>query len=251
MTDPGGLRTVLSALRVGPRAAPVPARFVARPNRFVVHAALDGTGRLVVAHLADPGRLRDLLAPGRRIWLVPAIDPARKTAWSVALAEAWPDGALVSVDATLPNRLVARALRARALPELARWRLVGSEVATDHGRLDFVLRTADGSRLALEVKSATLLDEGQVARFPDAVTARGRRHVRGLAEIAGTPGWCAALLFVVQRPDARGVVAAPEIDPAFAAALAAARDAGVRLLARRCSVRLDGVALEAAIPVGP
>ncbi len=248
----------------------VPARFIARPNRFIVHATLAdegaeaavhpaesgemvvahpaGSGETVVAHLADPGRLRELLLPGRRLWLLPAANPQRRTRWSVVLAE-MPDGTgFVSLDTTLPNRLVAAALRAEALPELAAWRFERAEARVDHGRVDFVLANEDGERLALEVKSVTLVVDG-VAKFPDAVTARGTRHMRGLAALAQTPGWHAAVLFVAQRADVAAVTAAPEIDPAFAAALAAARAAGVRVLARRCRVGLAGVGLAEVVPV--
>jgi sugar fermentation stimulation protein A len=228
-------------------APPVPARFVARPNRFVVHAILDAGGHEVVAHLADPGRLRDLLLTGCRVWLVPAANPDRRTRWSVVLVES-PAGDLVSVDTTLPNRLVAAALAAEALPELAGWRLDRAEVTVPYGRLDFVLVNDGGGHLALEVKSATLVTDG-LARFPDAVTARGTRHMRGLAELAGQPGWQAAVLFVAQRADVTAITAAPEIDPTFAAALAAARAAGVVALGRRCQVGLGGVALGPPVPV--
>lgn len=94
------------------------------------------------------------------------------------------------------------------------------------------------------------LVEGDVARFPDAVTARGARHVRELARIARLDGWQAAILFVLQRPDARRIEAAPSIDPVFAQALADAVAAGVRVYGRRCDVSLDRLALGPAVPAG-
>lgn len=224
------------------------ARFVERPNRFVVWARL-GDGRLVRAHLADPGRLEELLQPGRRIWLQPAADPRRKTRWSTVLAASPDGGGLISLDATLPNRLIARALAAEALDELADWQLERAEATLGRSRFDFLLRSATGERLALEVKSVTLV-EGGVGLFPDAVTARGRRHLEELAQLAGRPGWRAAVLFVAQRPDVRRVRADRRIDPAFADALETARAAGVELLARRCTVDLEAVELAGRLPVG-
>lgn len=228
----------------------VEARFVARPNRFVVHARLVAGGEPVVAHLADPGRLRELLLPDRPLWLRPAADPARKTRWSVALVEE-PGGLLVSVDTTVPNRLVAEALRRDALPELAPYCLERAEHRLGRSRIDFLLRCQEGVRppLLLEVKSATLVEEG-VALFPDAVTARGARHLRELAAHVRSGGHGAAVLFVAQRPDVERVIAARAIDPAFADALEAAREAGVRVLARRCRIELDRVVLDAAVPAG-
>lgn len=224
----------------------VPARFVERPNRFVVVARL-ADGREVEAHLADPGRLEELLLPGRRLWLRPADSPARRTRWTAVLVET-PDGdGLVSVDTTLPNRLALRALEAAVLEELAGWRLVRAEWPHEGSRLDFLLERDDGRRMALEVKSVTLVEDG-VALFPDAVTARGARHVRELTSLAARDGWEAAVLFVVQRTDCEGVRAARAIDPDFADALAAAREAGVRVLARRCRVSLNEVRLGERLP---
>ncbi len=94
------------------------------------------------------------------------------------------------------------------------------------------------------------LVEGGVALFPDAVTARGTRHLRALEALAAREGWEAAVLFVVQRPDCDRVLAARSIDPAFADALAEARAGGVRVLARRCHVSLDAVRLGAPLPAG-
>jgi sugar fermentation stimulation protein A len=89
-----------------------------------------------------------------------------------------------------------------------------------------------------------------VGLFPDAVTARGARHLRELAELAGRPGWEAAVLFVLQRPDARRILASAEIDPELAQALAEAKAAGVRVLGRRCHVALDRVTLGEPVPAG-
>lgn len=97
------------------------ARFENRPNRFLLQVRLEDTGEVVEAHLADPGRLKELLLPEKRVWLRPASNPDRKTRWTAVLVES-PDGrGLVSVDTTLPNRLVGEALRNHALDELAGW----------------------------------------------------------------------------------------------------------------------------------
>ena len=197
--------------------------------------------------MADPGRLLELLIPGRRIWLRPARNPKRKTRWTAVLVETPSGDQLVSLDTTLPNRLIKAALSAAQLDEFQDWSLERAEVTMGRSRLDFLLSHQDGSRLALEVKSVTLV-ENSVGLFPDAVTERGARHVRELAEIASKPGWETALLFVLQRSDARRIVAARHIDPGFAEALVEARDAGVRILGRRCRVFMDRVELGAPVP---
>jgi sugar fermentation stimulation protein A len=219
--------------------------------------------------MADPGRLTELLVPGRRVWIRYAASPSRKTDWSAVLVASPDGGSLVSVDTTMPNRLIHRALESGAMKEFGGWQLERAEFPLGRSRIDFLLRRPASSvtagsdpvegggtrphrKLALEVKSVTLVENG-VALFPDAVTARGARHVRELAEIAGTVdgdgvAWEAAILFVLQREDAHRIEAARSIDPEFADALAKAKAAGVRVLGRRCRVLPDRLELGGAVP---
>ncbi|MFO7893359.1 MAG: DNA/RNA nuclease SfsA [Longimicrobiales bacterium] len=257
------------------------ARFVERPNRFLLRCRLPA-GEVVDVHMADPGRLEELLIPDKRVWIRYAASPTRKTDWSAVLVES-PDGEeLVSVDTTMPNKLIHRALEAEALDELEGWTLDRAEFPMGQSRIDFLLvgdgepshrpvgpshevaadRVAEagsgygdapgGRKLALEVKSVTLVEDG-VALFPDAVTARGARHVRELAEVVGRidddgVAWSAAILFVLQRDDAHRIEAARSIDPDFADALAEAKADGVRVLGRRCRVTKDRLKLGEPVP---
>jgi sugar fermentation stimulation protein A len=223
------------------------ARFVQRPNRFLLHVRLDVTGETVAAHMADPGRLRELLLPEKRIWVRRATNPNRKTRWTAALVESPSGEHLVSLDTVLPNRLIGAALQSRSMDEFQGWVLERAEVTMGGSRLDFLLTGAEDRKLVLEVKSVTLVEDG-VAYFPDAVTARGARHVRELAGIAGKPGWEAAVLFVLQRSDAKKIRAARGIDPGFASALEEAAAAGVRVLGRRCRVYKDRMVLGPRVP---
>lgn len=222
-------------------------RFVLRYNRFLLQVRLEVSGDLVDAHMADPGRLRELLLPGKRIWLRPATNPGRKTRWTAVLVESPRGAELVSLDTTLPNRLIGKALREEWLTEFRGWVLERAEVRIGASRLDFLLSGVGDRKLAVEVKSVTLVEEG-IALFPDAVTERGARHVRELARIAGEPGWEAAVLFVLQRSDAVEIKAARSIDPQFAEALEEAKAAGVKILGRRCQVSLDRVTLGPPVP---
>ena len=115
-------------------------------------------------------------------------------------------------------------------------------------RLDFLLGNSAGRQMVLEVKSVTLV-EGGVGLFPDAVTERGARHVRELAEVLKRPGWEAGVLFMLQRSDAREIRAAKSIDPKFAEALSDAESEGVRLLGQRCRVYHNRVELGKTVPV--
>jgi len=222
----------------------LPARFLDRPNRFLTIVDLDG--ERVEAHLPDPGRLRELLLPGAQVWVRSAKGDKRKTQFTLAVVKA-ASGELVSVVTTLPNLLVHEALEAKRIAELSDWDVVSPEHTWGRSRFDCLLGAGVDRRLLLEVKSVTLV-EGDRALFPDAVTARGARHVRELAT-ALDAGYEAAVLFVVQRKDANSVTAARDIDSKFAAALAYAATAGVLLLAYRCEVSLDEARITERIPV--
>jgi len=196
----------------------------------------------VEAHLPDPGRLTELLVTGRRVLLAPVPEEAkRKTRWTLVLVETEDGQGWVSLDTTLPNRLLEGVLRSRGLEELPGWTLDRPEVRMGASRFDFLLRGPEGEAGILEAKSVSLIEEGR-GLFPDAITARGARHVREMAALArgGTPSF---LLFVVQREDVESVEAAWAIDPAFAEALNEAIRAGVRVFARRCRVTPTGVTL--------
>lgn len=214
----------------------LPARFVERPNRFIVIARLPG-GTHVEAHLADPGRLRELLVPGAELRLRCADSPAtRRTDHTVTQVRSpVPPRAWVSVDTMRANRLAERLLREGRVRGIGRGWDVRREVRREGSRFDFELRR-DGRVMLVEVKSVTLVEDG-VGLFPDAPTARGVRHVIELTRhVRG--GGEATILFVIQRGDAACVRPHRLIDPAFADALAHARAAGVLL--RAAAFAIDG-----------
>jgi sugar fermentation stimulation protein A len=218
----------------------IPGRFVRRDNRFRATVAI--AGREAWAHVPNSGRLGELFTPGRPVWLSPAGDPARKTAYDLRLVDY--QGTLVSVDARLPNHLLAEALAAGALPDLD-YPEIRPEVVYGDSRLDFRL-TGPRGICWLETKSVTLVTEG-LAQFPDAPTARGRKHLHELINIRHS-GRRAVVIFVVQRPDATRFAPHRRADPLFAAALQEAAAAGVEIRAFNCHVSLESIALAAEIP---
>ena len=244
-TPPGegrGARSLVTLPTPGPWRK---AHFLHRPNRFVVHAALADSGEEVRTHLPDPGRLAELMLPGATLWLSPATTP-RKTAWSTIYVES-PEGSLVCCDTRRPNLLLRAALDAQAVDELGDWTLHRTEAPWKSSRFDFELARGD-ERMMVEAKGVSWIEDGR-ARFPDAVTARGARHLDELAEIAREGGHAAAI-FVMQRSDpVTGIEAARDRDPRFADALEGARSAGVHILGRRTEVTLERTTLGPAVPV--
>ncbi len=225
----------------------LPARFVRRDNRF--RAQVERDGRLMATHVANSGRLGELLTPGAAVWVAPFQDQAaRKTACHLALVEY--AGVLVSVDARLPNRLVAEALAAQRLPALAGYASMRPEVTVGASRLDFLLdggRDPARPRCWLEVKSVTLVEDG-AALFPDAPTVRGVKHLEELAALRQS-GERVAVGFVIQRSDAARFSPHPTADPAFAAALRRVQSQGVEVYAWRCAVDHNAIELTDPVPV--
>lgn len=222
--------------------------FLERPNRFIIHCKLLDSDEVVVAHLPDPGRLIELLLPGRRVWLMDNDNPNRKTKWTAVLCENSNQTCLVSINTTYPNLLVEKGLKTGFFKEFNEWNYKKSEYKLGNSRWDFLLEKDDGKQLLLEVKSVTLAD-GEKGMFPDAVTARGTKHVKELAELARNSDFETAILFVAQREDVEFITTASHIDPAFDQALRGAKAAGVRLFARKCHLDVEEIRVGDSIPV--
>ncbi len=226
----------------------VEARLLRRENRFRAAARL-ADGQEVAVHVPNSGRMHEVFGKPRRAWLAAATNPYRKTPYDLVLVEG-DGGVLISVDSRLPNRLFAAGLRQGlfddwlGLPSQA-WQ-VRPEPAYGEGRLDFLL-TAPDYRWWIETKSITLVEDG-VALFPDAPTARGRRHLADLCRLVQA-GDRAAVVFIVQRGDAAAFAPHPTADPDFPAALRRAAACGVLVKAYRCTVTLEGIGDLREIPV--
>ena len=215
--------------------------FRKRDNRF--RATVSVGGLETWAHVPNSGRLGELFTPGRQIWLTPAGNPDRKTSYDLKLVEF--ESVLASVDARLPNPLFAEAVAEKTISGFD-YETVRPEVTRGDSRLDFRLSGSEGVRW-VETKSVTLVRDG-TAFFPDAPTERGRKHLEELMDIAAG-GESAAVVFVVQRPDALRFSANREEDPEFAVTLQRAAENGVSVRAFNCEVSLVEICISHEIPV--
>jgi sugar fermentation stimulation protein A len=215
--------------------------FVERLNRFAVLVEI--AGKKLIAHLHDPGRLKELLIPGATIYLRKADDPHRKTGWDVILAKK--GNQPVVIYSTISNRLVKSMLSERRFPGLKSWKLVRSEPGFGGGRFDFELSKGK-ERMLIEVKSVSLVENG-VALFPDAPTERGRRHLQELARAAGS--YRTMVMFIVTRADAVSMKPNIERDPMFAETLRIVTGKSVKAVAYNCEVTLRGISLNKKISI--
>lgn len=216
----------------------VPGRFLSRPNRFIAQVEAEGAVRTV--HVKNTGRCRELLTPGAAVYLEKSASPKRKTAYDLIAVRK--GDLLVNMDAQAPNRVLAEWVSG-LLPEGAALR---REYSYGASRLDFCVESAKGLFL-IEVKGVTL-EEGGAARFPDAPTERGVKHIRELQR-AAEAGLGAALFFVVQMENMRSVAPNDETHPAFGAALREAAAKGVRVCAYDCAVTPESLTIRREVPV--
>lgn len=217
-------------------------KFIVRPNRFITHIELEG--KKVISHLPDPGRLLELLIPGVIVWLKPATKGSgRKTQYSTIMVEK--DGVLVSLDTTLPNKFLRNELD--NIPIFNGWSQLKSEYKIGNHRIDFLLKDNNGNRVYTEVKSVTYVENG-IAQFPDAVTARGKRHVELLASLC-KKGEKAMIVFICQRPDATIFQPMWDRDPVFSKAMVAAKQADVNIKCFTTNVSLKEITYCREIPV--
>lgn len=216
----------------------VPGRFLSRPNRFI--AQVEAEGAVQTVHVKNTGRCRELLVPGAAVYLEKNAAPSRKTAYDLIAVRK--GGLLVNMDAQAPNRVFAEWLTPR-LPEGA---VLRREYSYGASRLDFCVEGAKGLYF-IEVKGVTL-EDGGAARFPDAPTERGVKHIRELQR-AAEAGLGAALFFVVQMEGMKSVAPNDETHPAFGAALREAAAKGVRVCAYDCAVTPDSLTIRREVPV--
>jgi sugar fermentation stimulation protein A len=218
---------------------------VSRYKRFFADVRLDD-GQEITAHCPNPGAMLGLNTPGLGAWVSPADGARRKLAWTLELVEA--DGGLVGINTLHPNRLVAEALAAGAIPELAGYDVHRREVGMgEASRVDFVLEHPGRPTCWLEVKNCHLRRTGTLAEFPDCVAARSSRHLRELAARVAE-GDRAVQLFVVQRADCDRFAACADLDAAYAAQLAIAAAAGVEVLVYGCDISVQAIRIARPLP---
>ena len=215
-------------------------QFLSRPNRFIANIAVGG--ETVVCHVKNTGRCRELLIPGATVYLEHSDHPARKTKFDLVAVEK--GDLLINMDAQAPNRLCYEwAAAGKFCPDLLEIR---PEVSYGASRLDFRLETREGP-FFVEVKGVTLEEDG-VARFPDAPTERGVKHLRELIR-AVESGARAAVFFVIQMKGVTSFRPNDRTHPDFRRTLRMAAERGVIPLAMDCQVWPQGAKLDRRVEI--
>lgn len=227
------------------------ATLIKRYKRFLADAVL-ADGSVTTLHCPNTGSMLNCAKSGSRIWYSVADNAARKYPYTWEQVEV--DGChRVGINTGRANAIVKEALQNAVIPDLCGYAMLQSEVGygSEGSRIDFLLSDGSGELQPfcyLEVKSVTLGQGNGLGAFPDAVTARGLKHLRELVAIRES-GQRAVLLFCVQHTGITKVVPADHIDPVYGRALRDARAAGVEVLAWGCDVGPQEITLRRELPV--
>jgi sugar fermentation stimulation protein A len=228
----------------------VPATLVRRYKRFLADVVLPD-GEEITVHVANPGAMTGLAAPGARVWLSRSDKPGRKLPYSWELVEVDLGAGLelVGVNTAHPNPLVAEALAEGSIAALVGYPQLRREVRYGaNSRVDFLMGAEGKPACYVEVKNVHLMRTKGLAEFPDSVTARGAKHLDELAAMVAA-GHRAVMLFLIQIASAQRFAIARDIDSRYAAAFDRARAQGVEALAYRCTLSAAGIEVDAAVPV--
>ena len=221
-------------------------RLLRRYKRFLADVRLDD-GTEVTVHVPNTGSMKSTSAPGRLVGLAVHDNPKRKYRYTLELIEGDDGGAMVGVNTMRTNRIVEEAVRNGTVPELLGYPEIRREVPYgEASRIDLLLMNGE-RRCYVEIKNVTY-KEGDVALFPDAVTARGTKHLTELSR-AVAEGHRGIIFFLVNREDCVAMAAARNIDPVYADTLQRAAEAGVEPIAYRTRVTFSKIAVDRKLDI--
>ncbi len=218
----------------------VPGTFLSRPNRFIAQVTIHGKEETV--HVKNTGRCKELLVPGAKIYLQDCESPQRKTRYDLIAVEK--GKLLVNMDAQAPNKVFREWAETGAFEK--NLQLLKSEKTYGKSRFDFYWET-QGERGFVEVKGVTL-EENAHAKFPDAPTERGVKHIHELIS-AKKQGFQAAICFIVQMEGMKTMSPNDVTHPEFGKALQEAKKAGVKVFALGCLVEPNKLSIGEEIPI--
>jgi sugar fermentation stimulation protein A len=221
----------------------LPGRLIKRYKRFLADVELE-SGEIVAAHCPNTGSMRNCCDPGSRVWLLDSDNPKRKLRYTWELAEV--EGQyLACINTNRANQLVKEAIVDCRIPELAGYDELLTErpYGAENSRIDLLLKKEGSADCYVEVKNVTLLTENGDGVFPDAVTARGQKHLRELISVV-EEGSRAVLLFNVAHTGIQRISPAWDIDFKYSSTLQQAMELGVEVLAYGTSITPDSISLD-------
>lgn len=215
---------------------------IKRYKRFLADIKLDD-GNIITAHCTNSGSMKSCLEDNAEVYLTPVNDPKRKTKFTwemIKINDNW-----IGVNTGNPNKLAFDAVKNEQIEKLKGYTEVKREVTFDDSRFD-VMAKNNTETCFIEVKNVTY-KEGEYAKFPDAVTSRGKKHLETLIK-AKDQGMRAVMLYVIQRVDVEIFTTAKSIDPEYAETLIKAYEKGVEIIPMQAKVSPKKIELVKEIP---
>lgn len=216
-------------------------KFKSRPNRFI--AMVEINGKIEKCHVKNTGRCKELLLPEAEVYLEKSSKLERKTAYDLIGIKK--GELLINMDSQAPNKAVKEWLEEEVYFKHVNY--LKPECKYGNSRIDFYLETEEERKIFIEVKGVTLEENG-IARFPDAPTERGVKHIQELQQ-AVAEGYEAYILFVIQMKEILQFEPNDRTHQAFGDALREAAEHGVSILAYDCVVTEDSMRLDSPVKV--
>lgn len=217
--------------------------FIERINRFIAKILIHNKEEFV--HVRNTGRCKEILIPGTTVFLEKSFSPHRKTAYS--LISAYKEGVLINIDSQIPNKVVYDALLSDKIQEIEKIDLLKREVTYEKSRFDLYFESHRGTKGFIEVKGVTLEENG-IAKFPDAPTERGTKHVLEMIK-AVEEGYQGYLFFLIQLRGCNAFTPNDLTDPPFGQALRLANESGVNILCYDSYVRENSIYIGDKVPI--
>ncbi len=221
------------------------ALLIKRYKRFLADIKLPD-GEIRTIHCANTGAMTGCAEPGSTVWFSTSDNPKRKypNSWELTqtLAGDW-----ICVNTIQANKLAVEAINKGAITELLGYSSLKTEVkyGSENSRIDILLEDDSKPACYIEVKSVTLLENGQ-GYFPDAVTTRGQKHLRELMEVAQS-GQRAVLFFAILHSGIENVAAAHHIDPNYHQLIKEAEKAGIEIISYKANLSQHDIELHTCI----
>ncbi len=219
----------------------IPGKLIRRYKRFLADVELQ-TGEIVIAHCTNSGSMKTCLETGAPVFLTPVDDPKRKTKFTwemIFINNSW-----VGINTSVPNKLVYDAVRNGSIKKLPGYTFVKPEVKFLDSRFDIYAEN-EKEKCFIEVKNVSM-KVGKYARFPDAVTSRGKKHLETLVE-AKKQGIRAVMIYIIQRTDVEIFGPAWDIDPTYSQTLVTAFQSGVEIIPFVAKVTPESIEIQKEI----
>jgi len=196
--------------------------FISRPNRYIAEVEING--EIEIVHVHDPGRLKELLFKGNSCIVRPVESTKRKTKWDMIAAQK--EDEYILIHSGIHRYLAEAILRHTELSPFGAWAHLKAEVKACHSRFDFKLSNDSGEMIWIEVKGCSLSEMG-VAKFPDAPTTRGVRHLEELIQLKKQGDRTGVMILILSR--AKIFAPNTQTDPKFSEVFYQAKNLGVEL----------------------